>query len=61
MKEELNMNFVVIGIAYILSIYLFFILIKTRKNGKKQTPNMVYVLIVCILVLLIVWNIRRWI
>ena len=48
MKEELNMNFVVIGIAYILSIYLFFILIKTRKNGKKQTPNMVYVLIVCI-------------
>ena len=53
------MRFVIIVSAYILSIYLFYILIKIRRENKKEIPDKVYVLIVCILLLLIVWNLWR--
>ena len=49
----------IIGIACVLTIYLFYNLIKIRIKNEKNRMNKVYVLIVIILILLFVWNIFR--
>lgn len=49
----------IIGVSYIVVIYFFYCLIKTRLKNKKNTPNKIYVLIVLIFVLFIIWSIFR--
>ena len=53
------MDKIIIGISYILTIYLFYNLIKIRIKKEENRINRVYVLIVLILVLIIIWNIFR--
>lgn len=53
------MDKVIIGIAIICVIYLFYNLIIIRIKGKENRQNNIYVLIVIILLLLLVWNIFR--
>ncbi len=53
------MDKIIIGIAYILSIYFFYNLIRIRTKKEKNRLNRVYVLIVLILVLIFIWNIFR--
>lgn len=53
------MDKIIIGIAYILAFLFFGILIKIRIKKEKQTPQIIYVLIVLIVSLIIVWNIFR--
>lgn len=53
------MDKVIIGIAYILAIYLFYNLIKIRIKKEENRINKVYILIVIILLLIIIWNFFR--
>lgn len=53
------MEKVIIVIAYILTIYLFYNLIRIRKKQENNRINKVYVLLVLILCLIIIWNIFR--
>ena len=53
------MDKIIIGIAYILAIYLFYNLIRIRTKQEENRRNKIYVLIVLILVLIIIWNIFR--
>ncbi len=53
------MDKVIIGIAYILTIYLFYNLIRIRLKNERNRSNRVYILITLILVLVIIWNIFR--
>ena len=47
------MDKIIIGIAYILAFLFFGILIKIRIKKEKQTPQIIYVLIVLIISLII--------
>ena len=53
------MDKVIIGIAYILTIYMFYNLIRIRIKNEKNRLNRIYILIVIILELIIIWNIFR--
>ena len=53
------MDRIIIGIAYILAIYLFYNLIRIRIKQEENRRNKIYVLIVLILALIIIWNIFR--
>lgn len=53
------MDKIIIGVAFILVIYLFYNLIKIRVKNEKNRQNRLYVLIVLILVLMFIWNIYR--
>ncbi len=53
------MDKIIIGIAYILSIYFFYNLIRIRTKKEDNRRNILYVLITSILILIIIWNIFR--
>lgn len=53
------MGKIVIGIAYILTIFMFYNLIRIKIKDEKKRINVIYVLIVLILTLTIIWNIFR--
>lgn len=53
------MDKMIIGMSYILAIYLFYNLIRIRIKNEKNRINKVYILIVLILCLIIIWNIFR--
>ncbi len=53
------MDKIIIGISYILCIYLFYNLIKIRKSKEKNKSNKIYLLIVLILFLFTIWGIVR--
>ena len=53
------MDKVIIGIAMILTIYLFYNLTRIRVKKENYRQNRIYFLIVAILLLLFVWNIFR--
>lgn len=53
------MDKVIIGIAYIFGVYLFYNLIRIRTKGENERINKVYVAIVSIILLIFVWNIFR--
>lgn len=58
-KEKIVGGYAVIGISYILSIYLFYNLIRIRIKKEENRLNRVYVLIVLIITLIFVWNMFR--
>lgn len=53
------MDKIIIGIAYILAIAFFGILIKIRIKKEKISNFILYVLIIIIISLIIIWNIFR--
>lgn len=53
------MDKAIIGISYILSIYLFYNLIRIRIRKEENRQNRIYLLITLILGLIVVWNIFR--
>ena len=53
------MDRVIIIISWVLTMYLFYNLIKIRIKGEEKRRNRLYVLITVILVLIIIWNIFR--
>lgn len=56
---EWYMDKAIIGISYILSIYLFYNLIRIRIRKEENRQNRIYLLITLILGLIVVWNIFR--
>ena len=53
------MDKVIIGIAYILTFYLFYNLIRIRNKKEENRRNKVYVLITIVMSLVVIWNIFR--
>lgn len=53
------MDKIIIGISYILCIYLLYTLIKIRKSKEKSGSSKIYILIVLILFLFVIWGIIR--
>jgi len=53
------MDKVIIGIAYILTFYLFYNLIKVRVKKDENKRNRVYISITLIMILIVIWNIFR--
>jgi len=53
------MDKIIIGIAYILTFYLFYSLIRMRIKKEENRRNKVYVLITIIMSLIVIWNIFR--
>lgn len=53
------MDKVIIGTSYILSIYLFYNLIKIRFKKEENRQNRIYILITLILGLIVIWNLFR--
>ena len=53
------MDKVIIGIAYILTFYLFYNLIKVRVKKDENIRNRVYISITLIMTLIVIWNIFR--
>lgn len=53
------MDKVIIAIAYILTFYLFYNLIKIRLKKEKNRINKIYILITLIMALVVIWNIFR--
>ena len=53
------MDRIIIGIAYILTIIFFGILIKIRIKNEEKSSTILYVLIILIVSLIIIWNIFR--
>ena len=53
------MDKIIIGIAYILTIAFFGILIKIRIKNEKKSTSILYFLIILNVSLIIIWNIFR--
>ncbi len=53
------MDKIIIGIAYVLAIYLFYNLIRIRIKKEENRRNRVYILITLIMSLIVIWNIFR--
>lgn len=53
------MDKIIIGVAFISVLYLFYNLIRMRIKNEKHRQVRVYVLIVLILILMFIWNIFR--
>lgn len=53
------MHKIIIGIAYLLAIYLFYNLISIRVKKEEKRRNRVYISITLIMALIVIWNIFR--
>lgn len=53
------MDKVIIGIAYILTFYLFYNLVRIRVKKEENRRNKVYISITLIITLIVIWNIFR--